>query len=40
VYDENGKGWMIEAGDYDVSLSADSRNVISHQVVHVAAARP
>ena len=35
VYDEAGKSWVIEDGDYDVALSADSRNALEHVKVHV-----
>jgi hypothetical protein len=35
VYDEAGKSWMIEEGDYDVSLSIDSRSAVTHKKVHI-----
>jgi beta-glucosidase len=35
VYDEAGRGWIIEEGDYDVSLSTDSRNAVAHRKVHI-----
>jgi beta-glucosidase len=35
VYDEAGRGWIIEEGDYDVSLSIDSRNAVTHRKVHI-----
>jgi beta-glucosidase len=35
VYDEAGKNWVIEGGDYDVALSTDSRHAVSHTKVHI-----
>jgi Glycosyl hydrolase family 3 N terminal domain/Fibronectin type III-like domain len=35
VYDEAGRGWIIEEGDYDFSLSIDSRNAVTHRKVHI-----
>jgi beta-glucosidase len=35
VYDEAGKSWIIEEGDYDVSLATDSRNAVTHTKVHI-----
>jgi beta-glucosidase len=35
VYDDVQKSWVIEDGDYDVSLSTDSRNPVSHAKVHI-----
>jgi hypothetical protein len=35
VYDEAGKSWIIEEGDYDVSLATDSRNAVTHTKVHL-----
>jgi beta-glucosidase len=35
VYDEAGKSWVIEEGDYDVSLATDSRNAVAHTKVHI-----
>ncbi|MDB6156818.1 MAG: glycosyl hydrolase [Gammaproteobacteria bacterium] len=35
VYDDAGKSWVIEEGDYDVSLSTDARTVVSHTKVHI-----
>jgi len=35
VYDEAQKIWIIESGDYDVSLSTDSRNTVTHTTVHI-----
>ncbi|MDB6102499.1 MAG: Beta-glucosidase [Gammaproteobacteria bacterium] len=35
VYDEAGKSWIIEEGDYDVSLATDSRNAVTHAKVHI-----
>jgi beta-glucosidase len=36
VYDETAKSWVIREGDYDVSLSIDSRHAAEHVVVHLA----
>jgi beta-glucosidase len=35
VYDEEGKRWVIEEGDYEVSLSTDARTVVAHKTVHL-----
>ncbi|MEA3182965.1 MAG: beta-glucosidase [Gammaproteobacteria bacterium] len=35
VYDEAQRGWIIEEGDYDVSLSTDARNAVAHTKVHI-----
>jgi beta-glucosidase len=35
VYDEAGRGWIIEEGDYDVALSIDSRSAVTHRKVHI-----
>ena len=35
VYDDVGKSWIIEDGDYDVALSTDSRNAVAHTKVHI-----
>jgi CheY-like chemotaxis protein len=34
VYDDVGKSWLIEDGDYDIALSTDSRNAVAHTKVH------
>jgi beta-glucosidase len=35
VYDDAGKTWVIEGGDYDVSLSTDARTAVAHAKVHI-----
>jgi beta-glucosidase len=35
VYDEAQKSWLIEGGDYDVSLATDSRTTVTHTTVHI-----
>jgi beta-glucosidase len=35
VYDAAGKSWVIEEGDYDVSLSAGDRSTVTHAQVHI-----
>jgi beta-glucosidase len=35
VFDDVGRKWVIEDGDYDVSLSTDSRNAVMHTKVHI-----
>ena len=35
VYDEAARSWVIEEGDYDLSLSTDSRTAVAHTKVHV-----
>jgi beta-glucosidase len=35
VYDDAQQSWIIEEGDYDVSLSTDSRNAVAHAKVHI-----
>jgi beta-glucosidase len=35
MYDDVGKSWTIEDGDYDISLSTDSRNAVAHTRVHI-----
>lgn len=35
VYDEKGKRWVIEEGDYEVSLQTDAQTVIAHKTVHL-----
>jgi beta-glucosidase len=35
VYDTAGKSWVIEDGDYDVSLSTGGRSAVSHAQVHI-----
>jgi beta-glucosidase len=35
VFDDVGRRWVIEDGDYDVSLSTDSRNSVMHTKVHI-----
>ena len=35
VYDDAGKSWVIEDGDYDVSLSTDARHAVAHTKVHI-----
>jgi len=36
VFDQEAKRWVIEEGDYEVSLSTDSHTVIAHKSVHLA----
>jgi beta-glucosidase len=35
VYDAAGKSWVIEDGDYDVSLSSSARSAVTHTQVHI-----
>ncbi|MFL6601557.1 MAG: beta-glucosidase family protein [Steroidobacteraceae bacterium] len=35
VYDAAGKNWVIEDGDYDISLSTDARTAVTHRKVHL-----
>ena len=35
VYDAAGRSWVIEDGDYDVSLSTGGRSAVTHTRVHV-----
>jgi beta-glucosidase len=35
VYDDAARSWVIEEGDYELSLSTDSRNAVAHTKVHI-----
>jgi beta-glucosidase len=35
VFDDVGRKWVIEDGDYDVAVSTDSRNTVMHTRVHI-----
>ena len=35
VYDEAAKAWIVEEGDYDVTLARNSRHAVAHTIVHL-----